>query len=107
MFSAFFSSKALIAILLSMIFYHNRLNDPKLLKQIESIKEIDTWNIDVKTAYLELIRTRDTDRISRKMQDELIPEMLKLRPDLYKKLNDSNAMIDISSIEENFPFSFI
>lgn len=95
------SVKALIAILLSMIFYHNRLNDPKLLKQIESIKEIDTWNIDVKTAYLELIRTRDTDRISRKMQDELIPEMLKLRPDLYKKLNDSNAMIDISSIEEN------
>lgn len=95
------SIKALVAILLSINLYSNRLNDSKLLKQIESVKEMSSWNSDVKTAYLELIRTRDTDRISRKMQDELIPEMLKLRPDLYKKLNDSTAMIDMSSIEEN------
>lgn len=95
------SIKALVAILLSMHLYSNRLNDSKLLKQIESIKEMDSWNNDVKTACLEFIKTRDTDRISRKMQEELIPEMLKLRPDLYKKLNDSTAVIDISSIEEN------
>lgn len=95
------SIKALVAILLSISRYHKRINDIKLLNQIDSIKEIDTWSNDVKTAYLELVKTRDTERISRKMQDELIPEMLKLRPDLYKKLNDSTAMIDMSSIEEN------
>ncbi len=95
------SVKALIAILLSMNLYHKRINDVRLLSQIDSIKENDMWNSDVKTAYLEFVRTRDTDRISRKMQDELIPEMLKLRPELYKKLNDSTAMIDISSLEEN------
>ncbi len=95
------SIKALVAILLSMNLYHKRINDIKLLNQIDSVKEGPHWNSDVKTAYLELVRTRDTDRISRKMQDELIPEMLKLRPDLYKKLNDSTAMIDMSLLEEN------
>lgn len=95
------SAKALIAILLTMHIYNNHINTPKLLNHFNSIKELPTWTSDVKTAYIEMVRTRDTERISRKMQNELIPEMLKLRPDLYKKLNDSTAMIDMSSIEEN------
>ena len=95
------SVKALVAILLTMYMYSNRINDEKLLNHIATIKEDDKWNSDVKTAYIELVRTRDTERISKKMQDELIPEMLKLRPDIYKKINDSTAMIDMSSIEEN------
>ena len=95
------SVKALVANLLTMYMYSNRINDEKLLNHIAAIKEDDKWNSDVKTAYIELVRTRDTERISKKMQDELIPEMLKLRPDIYKKINDSTAMIDMSSIEEN------
>lgn len=95
------SVKALVAILLSIYVYRHRINDEKLLNHIDAVKELDTWSSDVKTAYLEFVRTRDTERISRKMQDELIPEMLKLRPDIYKKLNDSTAMIDMSSLEEN------
>ncbi len=95
------SVKAFVAILIIMYLYPQELNDSKILNQINSIKEISTWENDVKTAYLEFVRTRDTERISRKMQDELIPEMLKLRPDIYKKLNDTSGIIDISSIEEN------
>lgn len=95
------SVKALVAILLSFYKYGSRISDAKLLNYFASIKELPTWSSDVKTAYLEFVRTRDTERISRKMQDELIPQMLKLRPDIYKKINDSTAMIDMSSIEEN------
>ncbi len=95
------SVRALVAILLSMYMYDKRIVDVKLLNQLASVKELKTWSSDVKTAYLEFVRTRDTERISRKMHDELIPEMMKLRPDIYKKLNDSTAMIDMSSIEEN------
>lgn len=95
------SVKALVAILLSFYKYGCRISDAKLLNYFASIKELPTWSSDVKTAYLEFVRTRDTERISRKMQDELIPQMLKLRPDIYKKINDSTAMIDMSSIEEN------
>lgn len=95
------SVKAFVAILIIMYLYPQELNDLRIINQINSIKETSTWENDVKTAYLEFVRTRDTERISRKMQDELIPEMLKLRPDIYKKLNDTSGIIDISSIEEN------
>ena len=77
------SVKALIAILLIMYRYNQRIvDDEKLINQINAVKELETWGRDVKTAYLELIRTRDTERIS-------------------KKLNDSTEIIDISSLEEN------
>lgn len=95
------SVKALIAILLSLHLYQHRINDSKILNQLDAIRELQTWDEDVKTAYLEFIRTRDTERISKKMQDELIPQMMKLRPDIYQKLNDSTSSIDISSIENN------
>ena len=96
------SVKALIAILLILYRYNQRIvDDEKLINQINAVKELETWSRDVKTAYLELIRTRDTERISKKMQNELIPEMLKLRPDISKKFNDSTEIIDISSLEEN------
>ncbi len=95
------SVKALVAILISMHIYGQYINDTKLVNQLETIKDTPLWNSDIKTAYLEFVKTKDTERISRKMQEELIPEMLKLRPDVYKKLNDSTALIDLSSMEEN------
>ena len=95
------STKAFVAIIIALSKYHARINDKKILTHFDTIVESKTWDNDVKTIYLELVRTRDTERISRKMQDELIPEMLKLRPDIQEKLNDSSAIIDMSTLEEN------
>ena len=95
------SVRAFIAILLTMHLHSSRIDDKKILNHIEAIRENSNWNSDIKTAYLEFVRTQDTERISRKMQNELIPEMVKLRPDIYNKLNDSSNALDISSLEEN------
>lgn len=43
-----------------------------------------TWADDLKSACLALARTRDTQRVTATMRDEIIPEMMKLRPDLMK-----------------------
>ena len=95
------SVKAFIAILLAMHLHSARITDKKILNQLDTIRENANWSSDIKTAYLEFVKTQDTERISRKMQDELIPEMIKLRPDIYDKLNDSSIGLDVSSIEEN------
>ncbi len=95
------SAKALVGILLALCMYHERIIGTKMLNRIETMKERPQWQSDVKMVYTELIRTRDTERISRKMRDEVIPQMIKLRPDIYKKINDSMAVIDLSSLEEN------
>lgn len=42
----------------------------------------------IREIVMSIIRTRDTDRISTKMQEEVIPEIMKIRPDILKKMKD-------------------
>lgn len=92
---------ALCAIVVSLIKYQDRLSDKKLLNQINALRDIPQWHKDVKMVYMQLVKSCDTERVSRKMQDELLPEMMKLRPDLSKKIKNNIEIIDISSMDEN------
>lgn len=93
---------ALIAMLIVMHRWRcRRLND-RLRDRLAAIRELPSWKSDLHDAYLELARTRDTERITAKMRDEVMPTMLRLRPDLEKKLGKGTMKeLDLESIEEN------
>lgn len=95
------SAVALIGMLLVMFAYRRRSPGRRVINRFEALKERKDWQSDLKMAFLELVRARDTERITRKMQDEVVPQMMKLRPDIYKKINDRKDLIDISDMEEN------
>ncbi|MDE5878360.1 MAG: tetratricopeptide repeat protein [Muribaculaceae bacterium] len=48
-----------------------------------------------------LLRTRDTDRVADKMRQELIPEIMKLSPEIMRRMRDFSAEADVSQFEEN------
>lgn len=93
------SVRALVAALLAMYVNRSRVASSKLARRIDALRDTTSWHDDVKEVFLEFIRTRDTERINRKMQEELLPSMLKLRPDIARRMKDSVA--DIADIEEN------
>ncbi len=93
--------KALCALLILMYRHRDRLTDKKFLNHLAAVKEMPKWHSDVKMIFMQIIKARDTERVSRKMHDELLPEMMKLRPDIYKKINDNTAIIDMNALEEN------
>lgn len=95
------SLKALCAVVIVMSLNPKRITDTKLLNQIETLREMPGWHKNLAMVYLQLIRTCDTERVSRKMQDELLPEMMKLRPDIRSKFNLDSSSIDLNSIDEN------
>lgn len=47
----------------------------------------------------------DTERISRKMTDEVLPELMKLKPEIDRRISDltrdAEGKVDLASIEEN------
>lgn len=49
----------------------------------------------------EIIRTRDTDRVAAKMRDEVIPELMKMRPDMLKKMRNSAMDFESGMLENN------
>ena len=95
------SVSALCAVVIALLKYHDRLTDRKLLNQIDALKDMPQWHKDVKMIYMQLVKSCDTERVSRKMRDELLPEMMKLRPDLSQKIKDNMGAMDISTFDEN------
>lgn len=96
------SLTALTAAMIIMARHHSRINDTHIINQLKSLSEMPSWHKDVTMAFLQLIRTRDTERVSRKMQEELLPEMMKFRPGVAGKFNlDQLSDIDFNSLEEN------
>ncbi len=93
---------SLVAMLLVAHRWRDRALDDKTRVRLEAVRELPGWKSDLHTAYMELARTRDTERITAKMRDEVVPTMLRLRPDLEKKLGKPSLKeLDLESFEEN------
>ena len=59
--------------------------------------EQDVWNIQV-----QLARSRNTENVKERVRNDLIPNIMKMRPDIIDKLKDKDSqIIDLSDIEAN------
>ncbi len=92
------SVRALCSLLIAMSVRRDRPFSPSLMRRFESLCEDPRWTTDVKMALLQFIRSRDTERIGRKLTEEVIPEMMKLQPELEKL---GRMPVDPESLEEN------
>lgn len=90
--------RALAGLLMAMWIYRDRPFSRKLSLRFRSLVELPTWDADVKMINMQFIRSRDTERITRKFTDEVMPEMMKLRPELEKL---GRKKMDPEIIEEN------
>lgn len=93
---------AMVALLLSLWTHRSRPLDKRTADILEAAKDSENWYSELRTAYIEIIRTRNTEKINRKMLDEVIPRMIDLRPDIMKKIRDGKINSeDPASIQEN------
>lgn len=97
------SASAVIAILVAMYTYKDQTISPNILARLKSISETSPrWHNDLKDGFLELVRARDTERITRQMTDELVPEMMKLKPEIDRRFkNVEDPAIDMSDPDMN------
>lgn len=93
--------KAAVGLLLNMWVHRNVGFGRKFRQIMDTVSEVPEWREDLKTVFLELARTRDTERISRKLNEEVIPEMIKIRPDILKKIQNVSDTDEIMSLDEN------
>ena len=93
--------RSLVGLMLNLWTHRQCGSNSKVRAALESLFEKKGWREDLRTVFLELVRTRDTERISRKLNDELIPEMMKIRPDIMKASESDSLSDELSSLEEN------
>lgn len=88
--------RALIGILFVFFIYdsRSRFYKPFREKIQKSYASGDISEKDVLSIIFQLIRAKDTEKISRKMQDEIIPDIQKLTPKIEDKLDLKNLLSD-------------
>ena len=94
--------RAIVALMLVMVRHNNiiPLYD-KLHTRIEMLYDEPQFKTDAKSILFQLVRSRDTEKIARKLTEEVMPKMMKLSPSLYKKIKEDDAVGDIEALEQN------
>jgi tetratricopeptide (TPR) repeat protein len=94
--------RALIGLLLAFFRYDSRLvHYPAIRGRFLVMDENQNFKKLVQEVIMQLIRGRNTDQLSRRMQEEILPEMLKLTPQIRNKLDLDLLLGEALSDEEN------
>ncbi|MCU4155011.1 hypothetical protein J1N10_03435 [Carboxylicivirga sp. A043] len=89
------SARTLVALLLALNKYDARLPlYPELYTQLFMTIEEAGLQTLIQSIAIQLIRTRETERISKKLNDEILPEVVKMHPKLKDKLDLDNLISD-------------
>lgn len=83
------SVRALVGLLIGLFRYRNRQLDPSTLTRLEMLRDNPQWPQDLTAAFGELARTRDTERLTRQLNDEVLPDLMKRGKDLANRFRDS------------------
>ena len=96
------SARALTAIVLILAAHPERIkNDKKIISRLTLWKDSIITYRRMREVLMNIIRSRDTQRISTKMQNEVLPELMKLRPEILSKLKNVTRESDIEMLDAN------
>jgi tetratricopeptide (TPR) repeat protein len=95
--------RALIGLLMGLHKYDSRLSIyPQVLHRLEHLAESEGFRENVRDILLQFIMSRETEKITKKIQEEIIPEMMKISPGLRNKIKLDDLM-EGSGMEEKNP----
>lgn len=96
------AARALIGIVMIIAAHPERVADDRALAN-----RLSLWGDSIiiyrqlREVVMGIIRAHDTERITHKMKNEVIPELMKLRPEILDRLRSSSEATDLESLEMN------
>ena len=94
--------RAFVGIIMAFYQYNRRvyLYDD-IVSRLRLISEDENIKSHTENVILQFIRSKETERISKKLRDEIIPEMEKFRPKIQDKLNLDEIISDSLGEDKN------
>ncbi|MDR1524246.1 MAG: tetratricopeptide repeat protein, partial [Tannerella sp.] len=87
--------RAYTGILLTLYLYRRRIDCfPEIKHRLDALAENAGFGKIIRTIILRFILSRDTEKISNKIRDEIIPEMMKLKPDMNLSASPGDLFSD-------------
>ncbi|MDR0973236.1 MAG: tetratricopeptide repeat protein [Prevotellaceae bacterium] len=100
--SAQISQRALVGLAIAVQMYHERLSlYDEIEYRLQYLNEKPYFGEDLCRVQIQLLRSRDTDKIDRRMREEIIPEMLKSTKRQFDRNRDEELIIANPEWQDN------
>jgi tetratricopeptide (TPR) repeat protein len=87
------SQRALVGLIVAISIYNNRiLLYPALMERLFLLRGNERFATEAESVMIQLIRSKDTEKITRKFREEIIPDVIRFNEDLSEKLNLDKLM---------------
>lgn len=87
------AQRALVGMIISFSIYDNRiLLSNSIMDRLSVLKDNERFSLESEAVIIQLIRAKDTEKITRKFRDEIIPDVIKFNEELSEKLNLEKLM---------------
>lgn len=94
--------RSLVGILFAVYLYSDRLTEyPELISKIDRLKKEKDLEENLQFIVLQIIRTKETEKISKKLHEEIIPEVAKFKPKIEEKLKLDDILQDPLGEDKN------
>ncbi len=94
--------RALVGLLINLYKYDSRLPFyPEITARLQLLNEDAAFKQNLESVIVQLIRSRETEEIQRKIKDEIIPEMIRISPNLKDKINLEELMGEETGDDRN------
>ncbi len=90
--------RGLVGFLVAAFRYRLRPLPRRVSDVLAAVRETDRWHADFKAVAIEVLRARDTERISRKMREDVYPTLMKLQSGLRDKIGQGD--LDLEALAE-------
>ncbi|HPJ58453.1 MAG TPA: tetratricopeptide repeat protein [Bacteroidales bacterium] len=94
--------RALTGLILNLHYYNERiLLYPEIVTAISKLGKNKHFREHCRIIVLQILRSRETEKLGKRLQDEILPQVAKLRPRIEDKLDLNNILPGEASEEKN------
>lgn len=91
--------RATVGAVIVMSRWPKRSDTEAVGNMLAMLREQGRWSADVEHIVMQFVKTGDVEKIARTMREEIIPQMMKLRPDIEKHIKEVG--LDMSDLDMN------
>jgi len=94
--------RALSGLILNLHYYNVRIDAyPEIIERIQDLSNETRFKDHCMIIVFQAIRTRETEKLGKKLQDEILPQVAKLKPMIEEKLDLDNILPKDKNEEKN------
>lgn len=96
------SHRALVGIVFALLIYNSRLSlYPEIVHRLKTHADPKALAKQTEQILIQLIKAQETEKVTEKIQKEIIPEVMKMKPDIEEKLRLEDLLSKDDSEDKN------